>query len=174
MKAILIITGILTAILGFYAMSVPFMTFLAIGWVLGMMLLINGIENIVLGITQKSKDVWGYLLGGALIILGCILLFNGIQRFLTDVMFAYLVGAGIGVAGVYRLVETFTAKYKDTWKTVLGIILGVLYVITGIFAFCHPFVTMVSVGMIMGISCVLYGVELIMLAFVKKPEQPAA
>ncbi len=173
MKVLLVITGILTAILGFYAVATPFATFLAVGWLVGAMLFVNGIEAIVAGIMQKSKDIWGYILGGCFVILGAIILFNGIERFLTDLMFAYLIGTGIAVAGVCRLVVTFCAKYKDTWKTVLGVILGILYILAGIFSFCHPILTMISAGMIMGFSLILYGAEMVALAFLKKPE-PAA
>ena len=43
-KIITMITGILTVLLGFYAVVRPMRTFLAIGWILGMLLFVNGIE----------------------------------------------------------------------------------------------------------------------------------
>ena len=47
-KTITLITGIMTVLLGFYAVVQPMRTFLAIGWILGMLLLVNGIELVVL------------------------------------------------------------------------------------------------------------------------------
>ena len=47
-KIITLITGILTVLLGFYAVVRPMRTFLAIGWILGMLLLVNGIELVIL------------------------------------------------------------------------------------------------------------------------------
>ena len=48
------ITGILTVLLGFYAVVRPMRTFLAIGWILGTLLLVNGIELVILSPKMKQ------------------------------------------------------------------------------------------------------------------------
>ena len=55
-KIITMITGILTVLLGFYAVVRPMRTFLAIGWILGMLLFVNGIELVILSLSKEKKD----------------------------------------------------------------------------------------------------------------------
>lgn len=52
-KIITMITGILTVLLGFYAVVRPMRTFLAIGWILGMLLFVNGIELVILSLSKE-------------------------------------------------------------------------------------------------------------------------
>lgn len=62
-KIITLITGILTVLLGFYAVVRPMRTFLAIGWILGMLLFVNGIELVILSLSKEKKDIGGCILG---------------------------------------------------------------------------------------------------------------
>lgn len=54
-KIITMITGILTVLLGFYAVVRPMRTFLAIGWILGMLLFVNGIELVIFHCQKRRK-----------------------------------------------------------------------------------------------------------------------
>lgn len=56
-KIITMITGILTVLLGFYAVVRPMRTFLAIGWILGMLLFVNGIELVILSLSKKRRKI---------------------------------------------------------------------------------------------------------------------
>ena len=103
-KIITMITGILTVLLGFYAVVRPMRTFLAIGWILGMLLFVNGIELVILSLSKEKKDIGGCILGVLEGLGGIILLFSGVQRFLTDIMATYLVGASILVYGIFQIV----------------------------------------------------------------------
>ena len=57
MKALTIITGVLTAIFGIIAFTMPLRVFLGLGWILGVLILINGIETIIRAFSGK-KDIW--------------------------------------------------------------------------------------------------------------------
>ena len=76
-KIITMITGILTVLLGFYAVVRPMRTFLAIGWILGMLLFVNGIELVILSLSKEKKDIGGCILGVLEGLGGIILLFSG-------------------------------------------------------------------------------------------------
>ena len=78
-KIITMITGILTVLLGFYAVVRPMRTFLAIGWILGMLLFVNGIELVILSLSKEKKDIGGCILGVLEGLGGIILLFSGVQ-----------------------------------------------------------------------------------------------
>lgn len=164
MKVIGVIAGVLIGILGVYAMCVPFRTFLGIGWIVGALLLVNGVELVVTGVSGNKKNVGQCILGVIEAVIGLILLFSGVQRILTDVMAAYLIGICIIIYGIYELimgVKTLkTQKGSGIWK----IIFGILSVLAGAAAIGHPFLTMVSVGYIIAFSLLFQGIDMIMLS----------
>lgn len=164
MKVITIITGILTAILGLCAMFMPFRVFLALGWLMGAILLCNGIELSVNGFSGK-KNIWEGILGILVAIGGMILLCNGITRFLTDVMIAYFVGASVIISAIYLFVHG-VLKYKEAkGSAFLSIVLAVLQVLVGVFAMMHPLLTMLSMGLIIAVNLLMQGISLTALGF---------
>ena len=50
------ITGVLTLLLGVYTLVRPMRTFLAIGWILGILLFVNGIELVILSLSKEKKS----------------------------------------------------------------------------------------------------------------------
>lgn len=165
-----IITGVLICILGFYALATPFITFLGIGWLLGFLLLANGIEAIILGFRQEKKDVWKIILGALLVILGLVLAFNGLQRFLTDVFVAYMIGASIIISGINQIIAACKLLKLSKGTAILSLICGVLSIIIGLMALGHPFLTMISVGYIIGFCIVFQGINLVLMSLSKKKE----
>lgn len=103
LKYLTLITGVLTLLLGVYTLVRPMRTFLAIGWILGILLFVNGIELVILSLSKEKKEIGACILGVLEGLAGIVLLFSGIQRFITDVMAAYLVGAIILIYGISRL-----------------------------------------------------------------------
>ena len=110
MKVFAIITGILTTILGFFAMTMPLRTFLGIGWILGVLLLVNGISGTIYAFCNK-KDVWQGVLNILISIGGGVILFNTFSRVMTDMFLAYLAGFVIVVYGVNILLTAI-----KNWK----------------------------------------------------------
>lgn len=164
MKIIGIIMGVLTTILGGYAMCVPVRTFLGIGWLLGVIMLVSGVEMLILGFNKRKKDVGQILLGVLEVIAGGFLLFSGIQRALTDILVAYIIGAFIVFYGVFQIVSA-CKKYKEAkGNSIFKIILGVLSVIAGVLALSHPLMTMVSVGYLIAASLIFQGINTIVVA----------
>jgi len=160
-KIITMITGILTVLLGFYA---AMRTFLAIGWILGMLLFVNGIELVILSLSKEKKDIGGCILGVLEGLGGIILLFSGVQRFLTDIMATYLVGASVLIYGIFQIVAG-VKKFKDSkGKAILAIVCGVLSIIVSIIAFTHPVLTMFSVGYMIAFAVLMQGINMIVLA----------
>ena len=64
LKIIILITGILTVLLGIYTLVRPMRTFLSIGWILGILLFVNGIELVALSLSKEKKEIgalfWKY------------------------------------------------------------------------------------------------------------------
>ena len=57
LKIIILITGILTVLLGIYTLVRPMRTFLSIGWILGILLFVNGIELVALSLSKEKKEI---------------------------------------------------------------------------------------------------------------------
>lgn len=163
MKVIGIITGILMMILGGYAMAVPFRTFLGIGWFLGALFLVNGIEMIVHALGKK-KNIWQMLMGVLLAIGGVIVLFNGVQRFLTDMMLVYLIGFYVIVTGVIQICNGVKNMKAEKGVNILKIICGIFTIIAGLFAILHPILTMFSLGYLIAFALIFQGISMILFA----------
>lgn len=162
MKVIGIITGILMMILGGYAMTVPFRTFLGIGWFLGILFLVNGIEMVIHALGKK-KNIWQTIMGVLLSIGGVLILFNGVQRFLMDRMLAYLIGFYVIIAGVTQIYDGVKNMKEAKGVNILKIICGVLSIIVGIFSVLHPILTMFSLGYLIAFALIFQGINMILL-----------
>ena len=160
LKYLTLITGVLTLLLGVYTLVRPMRTFLAIGWILGILLFVNGIELVILSLSKEKKEIGAGVLEG---LAGIILLFSGIQRFITDVMAAYMVGAIILIYGIFQI-AVGTKVYKTSkGKGILSIVCGVLSVIVSIISFTHPILTMISAGYMIAFSVLMQGINMIVL-----------
>lgn len=162
MKVIGIITGILMMILGGYAMTVPFRTFLGIGWFLGILFLVNGIEMVIHALGKK-KNIWQTIMGVLLSIGGVLILFNGVQRFLMDRMLAYLIGFYVIISGVTQIYDGVKNMKEAKGVNILKIICGVLSIIVGIFSVLHPILTMFSLGYLIAFALIFQGINMILL-----------
>ena len=128
LKIIILITGILTVLLGIYTLVRPMRTFLSIGWILGILLFVNGIELVALSLSKEKKEIGACILGVLEGLAGLVLLFSGIQRFITDVMAAYMVGAVILIYGIFQIVGGIKTYSTSKGKGILSIICGILSV----------------------------------------------
>ena len=103
-----------------------------------MLLFVNGIELVVLSLSKEKKDIGGCILGVLEGLGGIILLFSGVQRFLTGIMATYLVGASVLIYGIFQIVAGVKMFKDSKGKAILAIVCGVLSVIVSIIAFTHP------------------------------------
>ena len=163
LKYLTLITGVLTLLLGVYTLVRPMRTFLAIGWILGILLFVNGIELVILSLSKEKKEIGECILGVLEGLAGIILLFSGVQRFITDVMAAYLVGASILVYGIFQIAGGTKVYKTSKGKGILSIVCGILSVIVSIISFTHPVITMISAGYMIAFSVLMQGINMIVL-----------
>lgn len=164
MKIFAIITGILTAILGFAAFGMPLRVFLGLGWLLGALILINGVE-VIIGAFSGKKDIWQCILGIIIAVGGGIILFNTVSRVITDAILAYLAGVVIIAYGISAIVSGCKAWGKAKTMSILGIAAGVLSIIAGCFSVMHPVITMISLGYVIAFNVIMQGVNMVIMAF---------
>lgn len=171
MKIIGTITGVLMGILGIYAMCVPMRTFLGIGWLIGALLCVNGIQMLIMGLKKEKKDILRCILAVLAVLAGVVLLFNGAQRILTDVLVAYVIGGFILFYGIFSIVNGVETMKASKGVGIFKIICGVISIIAGILAIGHPVMTMISVGYIIAVTLVIQGIDMVVLALSAKTQE---
>ncbi len=138
MRGLGIIAGILLSILGGYAFFMEIDMFVRLGWLLGIVFMINGAVLIVPAIQEKikakkkaaepeppvrrkkkkqpeqpkKKDYTNNILGGISIGVGFIIFLSGITKTLTDISLVYLVGSCVMFYGVIQL-SVLTKEPKE-------------------------------------------------------------
>lgn len=151
-----LIMGILAIILGILIMVFPVVGVVAASFVAGFGVIMLAIWFLIAGVAELQVS---RLVGVLLVILGIIALIIGFDLVFNLALFAFLTGivlylAGILmiIAGIISLLDGLDVKYR-VWGGVLGIVLGIIYIILGTFAF-DP----IYLGFLIGIWLLLTGI----------------
>ena len=163
LKYLTLITGVLTLLLGVYTLVRPMRTFLSIGWILGILLFVNGIELVALSLSKEKKEIGACILGVLEGLAGLVLLFSGIQRFITDVMAAYLVGTVVLIYGIFQIIAGVKVYKFSKGKGILGIVCVFLSILISMIAIAHPLLTMISTGYMIAFSVLMQGINMVVL-----------
>lgn len=162
------IRGILTILLGLFALVYPVATLAVLILVFGIFALIQGIITAIVGLATVKKDNnwWMMLLEGVVgIFIGIFVLkYTGITVFLM----VYLIGLWALVAGVFGIIAGFSLR-KEMEGEWLLILIGFAGVVLGILVLTNPASALVVVPTLLGIYGILVGILLMAFAFkVKK------
>ena len=172
-----IIFGVLIVIGGIYCLMAPAATYMAQAWLLGIVMIADGIANIVTySQLRKAGYSNGWTLLGAIIsiIFGIVLLGSYAAQLAVDLFFAYMIAAWLIITGIMRI--GFSLQMRKLNQGVqqhqpigerwwFSLIVGILVVIVGIMCLFNPMIAVVSVGLLIGISIIFVGVSVIALAF---------
>ena len=161
MRIVSIIVGIILVIGGISCFASPAATFFSIGFLVGILLLISGINQITSFFPRSSgSSVWE-LIGGILTVVVSVLLIISVPaQIITDVALIYIFAAWILISGIIRIFTT--AKFKPPYWG-LGVAVGILSIILGVYSFLHPIITAFALGILIGLWVVTYGFSIIML-----------
>lgn len=155
--------GILLMIIGLIMFARPGSTLLSLIWFMGFYWIVDGIFGIIEGIrghTEKSRT-WTVVGGVFGILAGLFIVGNPVVAGLVGGTFlATLIGIATMANG---LVMVF--KGRDGEWTWWGPIMGLLYIIFGIFIFSHPLATMGTLVWLFALWALVSGVLAIVLAF---------
>ena len=159
-----LIRGILLVIFGVLMFTQPSTTLLSLLWFMGIYWIVDGIFSIIEGVRghpEKSR-IWMFLGGIVSILAGIFILGNPIVGGLVSGTFiVYLIGFSIIISGVMRIFAGRNSEW--TWG---GLIMGILYVLFGIFIVTHPILTLASLVWLISIWAMVSGIFAITLAFV--------
>ena len=161
MTVLFIILGILMMAFGFSCIFTPLLTYMSAGYCVIILVTVYGILGIVQGIRYRRFGV-GFVFSIISVIFGiCLLVF---PRFLviTDAVMLYLTAAWFVLMGIVNIIMAVTVTKATGSKIwILHLIIGILAILLGCYAFFHPAVMAVSIGILIGFFFIETGFTLI-------------
>jgi uncharacterized membrane protein HdeD (DUF308 family) len=159
--------GILLVIVGILMFTQPGATLLSLLWFMGIYWIVDGVFSLIEGVRghpEKSR-IWMFISGIVSILAGAFILGNPLVAGLISGSFlTYLIGVTVIISGLMMI---FAGREKDGVRqwSVWGLIMGILYVLFGLFVITHPLVTLASLVWIFSIWAIVAGVIAVVMAF---------
>lgn len=150
------VLGILAIILGLIVLAFPLAGLVAASVLTGFVVLMIAIWLLIVGGSQMEVSKSAGIMN---VILGIIVLIVGIGLIFSPALFAFLAGFLLYLAGIFLIIAGIIAlasrnDFKNaTWVGILGIILGILYIILGTLAF-DP----IYLGVLIGVWLIISGI----------------
>lgn len=154
--------GLLYVALGLLLIVWPASTVVAILWVLGLFLIVDGIVGIIAGIVNIFRHKsWGLrILGGILALIIGILIFR--HPGVTATTIFVLIGIYFLIRGVADLFLISDLHFSS--GKAISIISGIFCIIVAILLFCSPLLTSLALIWVLGLFALIDGALLIGLA----------
>lgn len=162
-----LIRGVLLVLFGTLMFIQPAATLLNLLWLMGIYWIVDGIFNLIEGVrghAEKSR-IRLFFIGIASILAGLFILGNPlVAGLVSGISLAYLIGITIIISGIMTI---FAGRDKDKprrWR-LSGVIMGILYVLFGLFVITHPVATMATLTWLFSIWAIVAGIIAIITAF---------
>ncbi len=165
MRILTVISGILMILTGVFCFMNPGQTFLAYAFVVGLVMVINGVIHTLAYINGRGLhnkgDNNGWILTDALItlLLGILVLCN---QLVADTAIPMVFGMWVLVSGILRLeAASHINKEKKSMNFRTAMITGVLTTLIGLFGFINPLVKWLTTTLLLGIFMLMQGANII-------------
>ena len=173
-KLVTFIFGVLMIILGTFCLFNPTITYMTLGYIIGVNMVIDAIGNIVLWAEKETESDDGFVLASAIIslVFGIILIGSTALQIIVDMAIVYLAAIWMIVLGIiriifairfYRIKKILDVKsIKRRWWIIL--IFGFLLIICGIVSLFNPTGLIIAIGINLGLSIIVAGANMIAFA----------
>lgn len=173
-RIITLILGIILIITGIYCLMAPALTYMTLGYLIGLNMAADAIGGILLWFERRKDGVAdGWALAGAIIsfIFGIILVGSNVMQLFVDIAIVYMAAIWLIITGIIRIilssrmrmlksVEDEGAKYLGRhWWLVL--IMGILLIVCGAFSMFNPAGLIIAIGINFGLNIIISGFNLI-------------
>lgn len=165
MRVLTIISGALMALTGIFCFMNPGQTFLALAFIIGIVMILNGVIHIlayVLGRGLNNRgDNNGWILVDALItlLLGAMVVGN---QLVADTSIHMVFGMWLLVSGVLRLEAATRINYKNKKSNfIVTLATGIATTALGLFGFVNPLVAVVNTIVLLGMFMLMQGINII-------------
>jgi uncharacterized membrane protein HdeD (DUF308 family) len=151
--------GALAIIISIMLLVIPGAVLTSIIFIIGILLLIVGIESVISGLFVKSKSRMASIgLGILVIILSLIVIAFPAA---VGVFVLILIGIVLLIDGISRIVHGFGDKARRGWSRWFRIGVGALEIVLGILIMVSPGFGAAFVGLIIAIAVLIVGIEMI-------------
>jgi uncharacterized membrane protein HdeD (DUF308 family) len=165
MRTLTVISGILMLATGVFCFINPGQTFLSMAFIVGLVMVLNGIIHICAywvgrGFHNKG-DNNGWILTDALItlLLGILVLCN---QLVADTSIPMVFGMWLLVSGILRIEAATRINYeKKKMNFRAALITGIVTVAAGLFGFINPLIMWMSTTVLLGIFFLVQGINVI-------------
>lgn len=175
MKVFNCIFGILAIIGAIYSIFYPGITFLNSGWIVAILLGVWGICAIFDYASKrkqanksKSEAVMGILslIGGIVAaVISVFAIFIPSVRIILDIIILYMLSGWFIISGITSIVDSLNAGKANSKSWILTMICGILISLAGFYGIFHLIFIAQTIGFIIGILLMVYGVRLIISVF---------
>ena len=174
--------GILIICTGIYCIFNPALTYMNLGYVVGVSMLFDAIAQIGTWWEfreTKESTVW-YLVGGLISLASALIIITDLNaQYAVDMFIAYVAAFWIVVRGImsvylgtktYKVHKMTMVAGKNWW---LRCLTGVLMIIFGILSFSNPTALITSIGLFIGCGIISTGVDVMFASSVSYLLAPA-
>lgn len=165
MRILTILSGILMVLAGAFCFMNPGQTFLVLAFIVGLVMVINGIIHTLAYLVGRGfhnkGDNNGWILTEALItlILGILIVCN---QLVVDAAVPMVFGIWVVVSGILRIeASTHINKKKKKSNFRITLLLGILTCIVGVFGFINPLMKWLGTAMLLGMFMVMQGINVL-------------
>ena len=159
LRAVEVGLGVLAIILSGLVFVHPGITIASIIYILGIILIVVGIEKIISGIFVKNKSRWGTVgLGVLALIFGSIAVGFPVH---TAVFVIIMLGIGLLFVGISHVVNGLGSKESPGWARAFSIGAGALAIALSFVVMVSPYAGAVFVSLFLGIALLIIGIEII-------------
>ena len=160
--SLLLVRGILGVVIGFVAFAWPGITIAALVAMFGIYAFIDGITNLVLGLTPSREQgrSWASVLQGIAGIVAGVLTF--VWPIATALVLVIFIGSWAIVTGILEIVAAIRLRkvISGEWMLALS---GILSILFGVVVFLFPAAGAVGIAWILGVYTAAAGFVLIAL-----------
>lgn len=159
MAVLSIIVGAIITVGGIICFFTPFATFMAAGYIIGIMLFIYGIIALIRSI-QKRAGVPAYITSALAIFVGFLAVFRPGGTLVIDMLILVFIAIWFIVQGATSIyISIKRRKELPGWG--FGLASGIFGLAAGVLSFIFPQVEMFAVGILMAIFLIEAGLSLI-------------
>lgn len=177
MKAFNCIFGIISIIGAVYCIFYPGITFLNSGWIVAVLLGVWGIGAIFDYAAKRNKadkskgeaamGALGLIGGIAAAVVSVLALFMPGIRLILDIIILCIFSGWLIISGITSAVVSFKARKSGSKRWILTLICGILVLLAGIYGIFHLLFLAQTIGILIGILLMTYGLRLILSVFEK-------
>ena len=151
--------GIIILILSILVIFNPLHGFLSFVWILGLLLLITGVETIISHVYKPTKSRFtGISLGVAIIVIAIIAVAFPL---LASIVVISLLAIALLFSGISRIIHGIDEKHNKNWKWGFIMISGILSIGLSVLILIFPVFGIAIAGLLIGISLLVAGTQMI-------------